>query len=386
MLDKNIVSLLSELTSPVLTVYLNTQPADPSVHALTQRDSLWLNEEGKRILESVHPREQRIFREQIERIDRFTTERLPEEQALLILAGDSIWRVVSLPLGVENEMHWGRPALSQLEMLLDENKPHCVVVMDKKGARFFRYWLGEMRQLAQRRFEIDFAKWKKKDMGIVAGQDVKKTRGSQRDVFEHRVEAQYKRLCREAASDVERLCHSEQLDMIFVVGSKRLAQPFEASLAKGVRARVVSIEADLGQLPLSKLQGRLKSKIAASQENRQLALVKELANDGRHSVLGIDETLTQLQKGKLRTLVLPRHLNGTLHECIECGWMNRSADPVCPACGRELRSADLRDALFASARQANTDISVVAGGAENKLTELGGIGGWLRGRTQAELR
>jgi peptide subunit release factor 1 (eRF1) len=386
MLDKNIVSPLSELPSPVLTVYLNTQPADPSVHALTQRNSLWLKEEAKRVLGAIHPREWRTFQEQVERIDRFTIERVPEEQALLILAGDSTWRVVRLPIAAENEMHWGRPALSQLEMMLDENKPHCVAVIDRKGARCFRYWLGEMRQLAQRRFEIDSAKWKKKDMGIVAGQDVKKTRGSQRDVFAHRVDAQYRRFCRETANDVARLCRSERLDMIFVVGSKRLTQPLEASLAKSVRGRVVSIEADLGQLPLSKLQERLKSKIAASQENRQLALVKKLANDGRHSVLGIDETLAQLQKGKLRTLVLPHHLNGTLHECIECGWMNRSADPVCPACGRELRSADLRDALFASARQANTDISVVAGGAESKLTELGGIGGWLRGRTQAELR
>jgi len=386
MLSKAIVDSLLELNSPVLTVYLNTQSQEPSAHGLTSRQSLWLAQEAKRLFDTLLPEEQATFQQQVERTLAFLGDRASEEQALLILASPSEWRVLPLPLKVENELHWGRSALSQLEMLLDENKPHCVVVLDRKAARFFRYWLGGMYELSKQTFDIDISRWKRKDQGHVVGQNVQKARGSQRDVFEHRVDAQYKRFCREVAHEAKHLCDVENLDMVFLVGSKRLTEPIRAEFPKAFRKRLVSIEEDLGQLPLSGLQIRLKEKISRALEKEQLALITKLVDDPRHSVLGVDETLAQLQKGKVRTLVFSDHLTGTLHECIECGWIDRSSDPVCSVCGRERRTADLRDVLFNSARSANTDVAVVTGGAATKLNELGGVGGWLRGRTQAELR
>jgi peptide subunit release factor 1 (eRF1) len=270
--------------------------------------------------------------------------------------------------------------------MLNENKAHCVVVLDRKGARFFRYWKREMTKLAEHQFAVDMSQWKEKNLGHVSIEGMKKARGSQRDTYERRVDAQYKHMCRETAAEARKISEKEKLEAIFVVGSDRMTRPMEAEFPKQLRERVVRIKEDFGGLPLAALQERLAPVIAAWERQDEAETVKHLLADERKAVVGLDETLAQLQKGKMRTLVLARSVHGNLHECIECGWMDRSADPVCPVCGRERRSVELREMLPDLARRENTGIEVVSGAAAEQLDKAGGMGGWLRGRTQAQLR
>jgi hypothetical protein len=381
-----VLSTFSELPSPVLTAYLNVQSPEPSTHRPGAEYSIWLEEEAKRLIETVPPTEQEVFRQQVARTEEFLRERISREKALVILAGSTVWESMPFQLPIENELHWGRPALTQLQWLFSENKSYCVVVLDRKGARFFRYGLGEMQELFQQIFEIDISQWKKKELGHVTGQGVHKTRGSQRDTYQHRMDAQYKRLCRKTATYVQKLCQSDKLRTAFLVGSDRLTEPVEASLPKQFRQHVVLINEDLGGLPLDELQEYLKPRIAEWQGKEELALVTRLLQDERTAVTGVDETLAQLQKSRLRTMVVADHLTGILHECIECGWTDRSADPVCSVCGRERKKVELRGVVHDLARSTGTEIEVVSGAAAIKLNQAGGMGGWLKGRTQAQLR
>lgn len=102
---------------------------------------------------------------------------------------------------------------------LERHKPCCIVVVDHSGMRFFRYWPGEMATLKEETFRIDISQWKKKDLGHVARPGIKMTRGSQRDIFTHRVDAQYSRLWRETATRTRQICEQEDLTTIFLVGS-----------------------------------------------------------------------------------------------------------------------------------------------------------------------
>jgi peptide subunit release factor 1 (eRF1) len=98
----------------------------------------------------------------------------------------------------------------------------------------------------------------------------------------------------------------------------------------------------------------------------------------RGAVTGIDETLALLQEGKIRTLILARELNASLQRCVNCGHIDRSADPVCSSCKAARESVFLRDVLPDLAASSNAEIEVVSGEAARKLQEVGGIGGWLR--------
>ena len=199
------------------------------------------------------------------------------------------------------------------------------------------------------------------------------------------MEAQYKHLCREAAAQARKIAEAEKLQAIFLVGSDRLTRPMEAEFPKQWRERVVKIKEDFGRLtlPICKRGWRRNrgvgtcKRIGAGEESS----CGRAQNGGGH---GRDaEPVAEGQNADPRAC---KHGARRLHECIECGWMDRSADPVCPVCGRERRTVELRDTLPNLARSTNTGIEVVSGLAGEKLSQSGGMGGWLRGRTQAQLR
>jgi len=68
--------------------------------------------------------------------------------------------------------------------------------------------------LEDKSFDVDISQWKKKDLGHFAGERIRKTRGPQRDIFEHRLEAQYERLCQETAERAAALCGDQTLTQL----------------------------------------------------------------------------------------------------------------------------------------------------------------------------
>lgn len=385
MLNASRLRTLSQLPPPLLTAYLDTKSAEASRHEPVPQYLTRLKNEAKSLALGVPAAEEGIFHEQLKRIEEFLRGRTSQERGLVIFAGAAAWELVSLQVEVKNELRWGKPALSQLLWLINEHKPYCIVAVDRAGARFFRYGLGDMAELAEKKFEIDISQWKKKELGHVTGQGVKKTRGSQRDTFDHRMDAQYEHLCRETALLAKSLCEREGLSAIFFVGSDRLIKPIEAGFSQEFRPRIVSIEEDLARIPFHDLQQRLEPKIAKWERDRSSALVTALLGTDRGTVVGIDETLAQIQKGKIRTLVLVRDLDANLSQCVQCGWTDRSADPACSACGGKRRAVTLRDVLPELALRSEIDVEVVTGEAAAKLKEAGGVGAWLRQPKQTEL-
>ncbi len=385
MLNPRQLRSLSQLPPPLLTAYLNTKPAEQYHQGLVRDYLTWLKKEATAIAQSVLATEQGLFREQAVRLEEFLRGRTSQEKGLVIFAGPATWELVPLQVELENELHWGRPSVSQLLWIVDEHRPYCIVVLDRARARFFRYWLGEMVELEEKKFPIDISQWKKKELGHVAHPTIRKTRGSQRDTFEHRMDAQYGRLCRETAEHAKSICGKGGLTALFLVGSDRLIEPIEAQFPREFSQRVVLIGENLGRTSLPELQQRLEPRIADWERKHESALVTALLGEDRGAVVGIDETLAQLQKAKIRTLVLVRDLDASLRQCVKCSWMDRSADPVCSACGGERRTVTLRDVLPELARSSDADIEVVTGEAAKKLKQAGGIGAWLREPKRAGL-
>jgi Bacterial archaeo-eukaryotic release factor family 10 len=199
MLTMSQLESLSQLPPPLLTAYVRTVPVEASLHGATPEYLAWLKDESRPVVESLSPTEQQLFRKQVDRIEEFLRQRQPHERSLVILAGSAVWEIVSLQREVENELHWGKPSVTQLLWLASEYKPHGIVAVDHAGARFFHYRLGEMVEDEEKKFAVDLSQWKKEELGHVTGQGVRKTRGSQREVFRNRMEGQYARLCRETA-------------------------------------------------------------------------------------------------------------------------------------------------------------------------------------------
>ncbi len=377
---------LSELPAPVLTAYLDTASAEASQHTPVPRYLIWLKKEAKSLAARVPVGERDLFRKQLDRVEEFLRDRISREKGLAILAGPATWETVPLQVELENELHWGKAAVSQLQWLAAEHKPYCIVVVDRGGARFFSYSLREMAPLRETVFVVDVSQWKKKDQGHVTRPGIRKTRGSQRDVFENRMDAQYEHLCRETAEQANHLREKECFAAIFLAGSERLIEPIKREFPQEDRQRVVLIRKNLGKLAPHELPRQVEPEIEKWERERESALVNKLLESEGGAVVGTDETLAQLQAGKVRSLLLAHNFDADLRQCLSCGWTDRSADPVCSVCGGERCPITLRDALLDLARSFETDVEVVSGEAAKKLEDAGGIGAWLGQREQGRLR
>jgi len=377
MLNGGRLQSLSRLPQPLLTAYLNIASPEASHHTPVPPYLTWLKKEANSIADKLPANERGLFREQLHRAEEFLHDRTPAEKSLVIVAGPKTWETVPLQLEISNELHWAKPALSQLLWLVAEHRPYCIVVVDRGGARFFGYRLGEMTLLREMKFDVDFSQWKKEDLGHVARPGIQTTHGSQRDVFDHRMDAQYKRLCRETAEEAIHLRQKGRFAAVFLVGSQRLIAPIAAEFPREQQQRLRLIKKDLGKFEPHELQEHIEPEIDEWERAHETLLVNELLSSERGAVVGIDETLAQLQKRKIRTLVVFRDLDARLHRCANCGWINSSADPACSVCRGERYVVTLREVLPELAAASEADVEVVSDKAATRLKDAGGIGAWL---------
>jgi Bacterial archaeo-eukaryotic release factor family 10 len=372
---------LPEIPAPVLTVYLDTNPARRGNRDLKPAYAIWLKSEIKKLARAVPASERKLFHAQAKRaLDTLETTR-GLGKGLLLFTGAKTRRVFPVDVEVENELHWGPPALAQLLWLLDEHRPWGIVLVGLKGARFFRQWLGRFDPVKEEATGIKSANWRKKHMITGAYPWAKRSGGTQRDFYERRMSVQYRRFFRHLAEEIQQWSQTRKLASLLLVGpGEMLAEVrgnFPADFAKGVAA----LEEDLGWMAASDLEKRLAPEIEQREREREDRLVTRLLSDEPGKVLGIEETLAQLQRGRARLVVVTRGLDARLKRCTGCGFASRSADPTCPVCSGERVSVSLRATLGELARQGGAAIEVVGGEPAKRLAAAGGIGAWLKAET-----
>ena len=384
MLSVKEVLSLTDVASPVLTAYIETDRVNKATGKSLPMGVRWLRKEAEAIAKNLDAADVKNFCKQLSRTEKLLTERPPKAKGIVILAGPKTWTLFPLSLRVENELHWGKPALTQLLSLVQEEKPCLVAAIDRAGARFFRYELGEISEYEESKFHVDVSQWKKKEHAHMARPATEMPHGNQRDVFKQRMDAQYLHFCREVAKRVEALSKRESLHSIFLVGSKRLAEPIEAAMPNNLRKNVMLIAEDLARAPKGVFKKRIGSAIAARAQLHPVSLVDQLLKAEHGTVLGLDETLAQLQNGCISKVIVARGFDKTIKQCTKCGLVNNSADPVCPSCGSGRITVKMTDVLPELLQTYCTNIEIINGVAGERLTKTCGIGGLLRQARRAD--
>ena len=378
MLPSNQIQAIADLPAPILSVYLNTMNRNSSRHPRTSVHLTWFRKQAAAVAPTLPLQDRKQFLREADRVEQFLERRRPEERALAIFASEKTWTVVPLQTNIESELQWGKPALGQLFRLLNGHPPYGVVAIDRQAARFFVYRLGELTPLGEKVFDIDVSGWTKKDLGHFAGESVRKTRGSNREVYEHRLEAQYERLCRETAEEAVSLWKKSDFEGLFLVGPDQLTNLIRTKFPQPFSPKVFSISMDIGKFSPRSILRRAKPQMVEFEQKRQLATVEQILTGAGKFETNPDEILARLQQGSIHTLVVASDLNLKLHECTQCGLAVRSADPVCTSCGGELRPASLFELLQGLAARQHTRVEFVSDEAARLLAKVGGIGGWSR--------
>jgi len=376
MLRSGLIESLPELSKPVLTVYLDTNREKTDNRALEPAYLTSLGSHAKLTEEGLLPEDRGFFEEQVERAEAFLRSHPPKSKGIVIFTGRESWEFLPLEAAVEDEVHWGAPDLAQLFWLLEEHKPYGVVVVGRKRAQFFLYSMGELLAVEDKKFVLEPSR--KKEMGHVARAfGVRMSHGTNRDVFEHHRDAEFLHYYRQIARDMERWCDAEHLQTLFVLGPADVTAAIQQETPAALRENIVSINEDITWLSKAKLQRHIEPIVVKHESQREMAVVDKLLGGERAVVTGLDETLVRLQHGRIRSLVVVKGLDASLKCCNECLWVDRSGDPVCPACGRERHGVSLREVLPELARRQKISMEVVSGDAGRKLDQVGGMGGWL---------
>ena len=376
MLHMKEIQAIAASPGPLLTVYVNTQNRNPSRHPRVPEHLGWLGKEAGSVSSTLLPADAKRFEKELTRVKSFLEGRHPEETALAIFASPQTWAVIHLQTSIHYEMRWGQPAVGQLFRLLSEHDAYGVVVVDHHSARFFRLHLGELTQLDEKRYDIDESQWKRTDLGHIASEPTRKAHGPDRDLYEHRLEAQFEHRYRETANRAMALSKEHGFAGLFLAGPEPLLASLRAKFAPA--ARVVPVQEDLGGFSPEEIRQRLEPLVAADERKRQIAEVEQLLSAASGTVIDTDEALARLQKGAIHTLVVAADRDFHVRECAKCGALNRSSDLQCPDCGGERRNLALFDILPRLAATYGTAVQFVNGEAAEKLAVAGGMGGWVR--------
>lgn len=375
--SENIFAVCAKLPSPVLTVYVNTAQQDASRHPPVRPGLAWFLDTAETLRQELSHRDAKLFERQVRRVRRFLEQRHPAERALVIFAGAKSWQVLALQATLGNEVHWGKPKLDSLLPVLNAHRTYGVVVMDHMAARYFALAHAELHLLGTKQFEIDASQWKRKDQGRVTNERVQKSRGPLRDLYEHHVEAQYKRLCHQVAEESAAIAKKHGFDGLFLVGPDRLIQAVQGKIPHPLVGSTVLVQENLGRTPPKELQRRLQPLVDYYEQEQQVSAVKLLQGSDRAAVTNRDEVLAQLQNGRIRTLLVARGLELALRQCPKCGLASRAADRVCFDCGVLRQEITLGELLAQVLATGNTKVEFVYGGAARLLLRTGGLGGWL---------
>lgn len=382
MLHMKEIQTIAESPSPILTVYVNTQNRNASRHPRVPEHLAWLAKEARLLSRTLLPRDAERFGQELARVKSFLDGRHPEENALAVFASPGTWTVIPLHASIDNEMRWGQPAVGQLFRLLSEHDPYGVIVADHHAARFFRLHLGELTELDEKRYDIDESQWKRTDLGHIASERTRKAHGPDRDLYEHRLEAQYEHLYRETADRATALSKEHGFAGLFLAGPVPLLASLQTKFPPAVAGHVIPVPEDLGGFSPEEIRRRLEPLVADHERTRQIAEVEQLLSADSGTVTNADEALARLQNGTIRTLVVAVGHDFHVRECARCGALTRSSDLVCPDCGGERRTLALLDILPRLAAARGATVEFINGEAAQKLIAAGGMGGWLRQATR----
>jgi hypothetical protein len=132
--------------APVLTAYLDTNPATPPNQGSPPGYLAWLKARARLLDARVPESERALFREHVGRLERHLYSHPPRQRAVVAFSGAGTREFLPLQVEVEDELHWGPAALKQLFWLLDKHQPSGAVVPSRSGARLLRAWLGEVAE------------------------------------------------------------------------------------------------------------------------------------------------------------------------------------------------------------------------------------------------
>jgi peptide chain release factor subunit 1 len=226
--------------------------------------------------------------------------------ALFSCSDRDFFRAYPTAIGFRNRLRVSRkPHLKPLTHLLDYYAYYGVIVVDRIGARFFEYHLGEVQKVA-----------------VITGDDVRKLKhgggstrgggtisaGGQRGGQGGRDEEEVaSRNMRDSAIAAQKFFANRPIRRLFIGGTAKNVAQFRENLSKQMQSRIAgtfAVDMSAGE---HELHQRALELLKEANSERETKLVQNLittAAKGGNAVVGLDPTLKGIGEGRVQTLVI----------------------------------------------------------------------------------
>ncbi len=320
--DRDLRELLSyQAKSPVLSVYLNTEPVEGSADAHKLRLRSMLKEVDLPDDVSVVLR---YFDHEHDWSGRSV--------AIFSCVPEDFFRAYSLAVPLRSRVRYSdRPYVKPLADLLDSYGGYGVVLVDKQGARLFYFHLGELRE----------------QEGVL-GETVRHTkRGGGSQATGRRggvagqtnyVEAVAERNVKDVVETATRFFSENNVRRVLIGGTDDNIALFRSQLPKAWQSLVVGTFSIGMVASQNEVLERAMEIGKQAEHRREVNIVKIVitsAAKGRGGVVGLEDTLTALREGRVQTLIIRDGFRAAGSRCQSCGYLSSRFMETCPFCGGE---------------------------------------------------
>jgi hypothetical protein len=302
--------------TPVLSVYVRTDPRDPANTAAVPG---WLVElrnclrEVSRDAGQDEPRDERLaLRELRERVERDVLALEPGRRgrglAWFLTADGGLDQRFTLQLPPASTLvRWDDlPFVSPLVEVADRGRPAGLVLVSTEVVRLLHWQAGRVAEPARSLYEIQVGQWR--DYDAYVGHPGRSPAGMHVAEFDQRVQEWRQRFLRTTAQAVAHQISDLGWGQILLAGEPRVTSAFRQELPEPVAGQVVAVvEANLLWEEHAAVADRLEGAVEQARVQQARALVEQAIHDafaGGAAAIGWPEVMDSLAYHRVRHLII----------------------------------------------------------------------------------
>ena len=296
--------------------------------------------------------------------------------ALFSCVDSDFFKAYPVAVSFRNRLRIGRkPYVKPLAHLLDNYAHYGVILVDRVGARFFEYHLGEL-QVTEGVLGEEVRKIKKGSGSSAVG-----TRGGARGAqggSRHEEEVAQRNM-RDAANAAAYFFDTKPIRRLFLGGTAENVAQFRELLSKQLQSCIAgtfAMDMTAGEHDVRKQALKLLREANQERENRLVQTMITSHAKGSAATIGLDDTLQAISDKRVQTLIISDGLRIPGYVQEESGFVvaNLARSPLSD---RELLEvADVVDSAVAFTMAQGGNVEVIVGNPE--LEAVGKIGAVLR--------
>ena len=354
----------------VLSLFL-----DMSVNSDNKRThTIFLNKEKARFAELQSDRE-RHHREPLgavfEKVQRWLIDSFdPINKGVAIYAevGGDWFEAFQLPMPLRNRLEvLEYPVIGPLTELLHSHPRYGIIVVDREHLRLLSLHMGVVGD----DYRVD-------PEPIDTPHDVQ-AGGYSHKLYQKRKAEETRHFFKDFVEEIARFDQRVRPDYWLLLGTNENTQHFREFLGRSITDHLIHAGPAPSNATATDIVAAITPVIddfAKQHEASALNVVQDRVRQSHFATAGIQDTLVQLQEGKVARLVVARDLSRDGMQCTQCGFYHDRTSGACPYCGGELRDGvDLVESMIRIAANQDVEVDFVA---SDTMRDLKGVAALLK--------